>query len=419
MNRMKKPYLLAVAALVVFLGLFGARAFFSGGEPAPAAADAPPVAVETAAARLDDLAEPMEIGGTVRARNTAVIVSRVVAEVHAVRVRPGDRVKAGQALVVLDARELQASEARARATMRATEQGADLAGAERDGAQAALALAQATHRRIADLHARKSATPHELDEAVAGLRAAEARARSAEARLAEAGASIEAARAAARAADVAASYATLTAPFDGVVTEKLMEPGNMAVPGAPLLTVEDARGFRLEVRVDESRVGSIALAQPVEVLVEASAVPGTLAAPMTGRVAEIERTLDAGSHAFVVKIDLPTEAPLRSGMFGRARFAGPGRRALVIPATSVVRQGQIASVFVVGSDGRARLRMLSAGDPAGARVEVRAGLAEGERVVVAPPPGLVDGRLVRQIAARQPAPGGHETKGLPREAGPQ
>jgi hypothetical protein len=105
--------------------------------------------------------------------------------------------------------------------------------------------------------------------------------------------------------------------------------------------------------------------------------------------------LDPTAHAFLAKIDLPGTAPLRAGMFGRARFSGPVRRALAVPEAAIVRHGQIASVFVVGEANVAQLRLVTAGEPLNGQVEVRAGLDPGERVVLAPPATLLDGSPLR------------------------
>ena len=206
--------------------------------------------------------------------------------------------------------------------------------------------------------------------------------------MAEAKASVDSAAAGASVADVAASYATLSAPFDGVVTDKSVDPGNMASPGMPLVTVEDDRAFRLEVRLDESRAAFAHVGDEVTVTLDAAA------SPLTGRVAEVERMLDPGSHDFLVKIDLPAGTALRSGMYARAVFRGPARTGLAVPDAAVVRQGQLTSVFVVGADNHARLRLVNASEPVAGTVEVRAGLTAGERVVVGPPPALVDGSPV-------------------------
>lgn len=266
----------------------------------------------------------------------------------------------------------------------------------RDAAEAGLALATATHKRIAELRAKNSATPNELDQAVNGLKAAESHFAGAQAAIRQAEAGTEAARAALRAATVGASFAVITAPFDGIVTEKRVEVGNMATPGAPLMTVEDARGFRLEVRIDESRVGDIDRATPVDVVVDSTSQSGTPVA-RTGTITEVSRDLD-GAHAFLVKVDLPTNGDLRSGMFGRARFGGGTRQALTVPASAVVHRGQLTSVFVVGHDNRARLRLVQVASTVGARAEIAAGLDAGEQVVVQPSATLVDGAPVRPAA---------------------
>ncbi len=392
--------------------LLGATLVTACGHPEPGTVKArPPMDVQVDAASLQSLGRPFETGGAVRARTTATLVSRIVAEVQAVLVRPGDRVTAGQVLIRLDARDLQAGHAQAEAAAAAAEQAVAAATSAREGADAGLALASATHKRVAELRAKNSATPHELDQAVGGLRAAESQARGAQVGIAQAQAGLTAARAGVRAATVALSWASITAPFDGVVTEKMVEPGNMASPGVPLLTIEDTKSFRLEVRVDESRAGEIDQAKPVEVLLDTAVTPTGLGTnpDFQGRIAEVSRAMAPGPHAFLVKIDLPDDPRLRSGMFARARFAGPARQALVVPASSIVRRGQLASVFVVGTDNRAWLRMVNAGEPAGGKVEISAGLDAGEKVVVNPSPSLVDGSPVRATGASTSArlaPGG-------------
>jgi RND family efflux transporter MFP subunit len=335
---------------------------------------------------MADLADTFEAGGVVQARTTATVTARILAPVREVRAVPGDRVRAGQVLLVLDGRDLEARARSARAAAQAAGQGATAAAAEQRAADAALALARATHDRIATLEAKRSATRQELDEAIAALRAAEARVAGATARAQEALSGVASANAASDAAGTTESFALITAPFDGVVTEKIVEPGNMAAPGTPLMRLDDTRGFRLDVRVDESRVGQIRPGASVPVSLDAGAGGATTA--VAGTVTEIGRAVDADTRAFLVKITLPDTAGLRSGMFGRARFAGQERRALMVPAGAMVRRGQVTSVFVV-EKGIARVRLVSMKDR-----EVLAGLSEAEIVIVDPPAGLVDGRRV-------------------------
>ena len=371
--------LTAAAASILF------SAALAGCSP-PAVAAAPdetagPIAVTAVPASLSDVATAFESGGVVRARTTAAIASRLLAPVREVRVMPGDRVRTGQILIVLDGADLAAAARAARAAAIAAEQGRHAAVTELQSAEAALALARASYDRISSLQARRSATAQELDEATATLRSAEARVTGASARASQATSVVESARATSDQATTIASFTAVAAPFDGTVTEKLVEPGNMASPGTPLLRLEDTRGFRLEVRVDESRVGQIRHRDSVPVVLGNRTINGT--------VVEVSRAVDADARAFLVKIDLPDAPGLQSGQFGKARFAGTPRRALTVPSSSIVRRGQLTSVFVV-DNGTARLRLVRVTGS-----EVVAGLAESELVIVSPPAWLTDGRRVR------------------------
>jgi RND family efflux transporter MFP subunit len=389
---MKLTYALTIAAALAASGC-------GGHETASRESAGNPVEIQVAAAAVQNVPENFEAGGVVKARTTATLVARIVAEVRDVLVRPGDRVKAGQVLIRLDARDLQAGQARAQAGLAGATQAIRAATTAREGAEAALTLATVTHRRVSELRAKNSATPHELDQAVTGLKGAEAQAQGAQAGVLQAQAGAEAARAALDSANVALSWAAIAAPFDGVVTEKMVEPGNMAAPGVPLMTVEDTKGFRLEVRVDETRAAAIDRARPVTVLLDSAAADSASPspAPLAGTISEFARALDPGSHAFLVKIDLPERSAVRSGMFGRARLAGPSAPALFVPASAVVRRGQVASVFVVGADNRAALRMVQLGSATEFGQCIAAGIESGERVVVSPPPVLVDGARVREV----------------------
>jgi RND family efflux transporter MFP subunit len=373
--------------------------------PAPAAREAgPPAPVTTQAAGVRDLPVVVDVGGVVRAATTAAVASRMLAPVRAVAVAAGDRVRAGDTLIMLDGRDMDAARARADAAGAALQHALAAAEAEREAARAALTLARATHGRVSALHERRSATRQELDEAAAALRTAEARAGAAEARVAETSASLQAARAEAERATVTASFAIVTAPFDGVVTETLVEAGNMASPGLPLVRVEDARRFRVEIHLDESAAAHVSPGQPIGVIVGAAGSgEETGDRVLSGRVAEVASAVEAGRHAFLVKIDLPAQAGLRSGMFARARVPAPARRSLAVPDSAVVPRGQLATVFVE-SGGRAQMRVLRTGHASGGWVEVLAGLVAGERVILSPPPSLGDGDAItpRSAAGGQP-----------------
>jgi len=330
----------------------------------------PVTGVTTVAAAVVEQAGVYETAGTVKARSAAAISAKWMGFVRDVEVSVGDRVAAGQPLVTLDARDLDAAAARARAAIPEAESGIA-------AARANLELAQATFRRMQELYGKKSISEQEFDEASARLRSAEAAEGLALSKKAQAEQEV-------RAAEVARSYAEVTAPFAGVVTAKSVEPGNLATPGAPLLTIEGG-GYRLEAEVEQAQ--KVRAGDAVSVTLDG--VARTIAA----RVAEVVPSVNAASRAYTVKIDLPGDAAIRSGVFGRASFASGGHAELTIPAAAVIRRGQLESVFVVDG-GVARLRMVTLGTEANGSVIVRSGLSTGERVIAPPPAALEDGARV-------------------------
>jgi RND family efflux transporter MFP subunit len=357
------------------------------------------IQVTTARAAVEQMTERLEAGGTVAAGESALISSRVVAPILEVRVTAGDQVRRGDVLVVLDARDVADHARQARAGADAAEHSLQQARAARAAAEAERKLAHAWHSRIAALHSRNSATAQELDEAEARLAGAEARLASAGAAISAAQANIVAAQAASGAATTTESFTIIRAPFDGLITERLNDPGNLAAPGTPLVRIESLGERRVEGTIDEARVSFISPGDRVEVIVDDNSA--VKRSPIVGTVSEIARAMAADQRAFRVKVLLPRGEPLRTGTFARIRFNGPSRQALAIPLNAVQRHGQLTSVFVV-EDGLARVRMLQLGTANENTVEVLAGLDAGEVVVTSPPPQLADAHAVTTSGA---APG--------------
>jgi len=351
------------------------------------AESARPVAVQAFAVTPLEIPSVYEAVGTVRARTAAIISARVMGYVREVKAAPGDRVRQGQLLVELDARDLEAGYRQSDAALAEARSAIPEADNAVSAARAQLELAQATFRRMKGLFDQKSISNQEFDEAAARLTVAQAAHEMAQARRAQLAAKIAQAQAARRAAEVMRGYAQITAPFDGVVTAKTVEAGDLAAPGAPLLTIERQGDYRLEASVEESRLAQIRTGQSAEVILDA------LERTLSGRVAEIVPAVDAAARAFTVKIDLPALPQLRSGLFGRARFRLGGRQAITVPAGAVTERGQLFSVLVV-EDGRARTRLVTAGQRMGERLEVLSGLNAGDRVIHPAPPGLTDGARV-------------------------
>ncbi len=359
----------------------------SSHEPTDAAAKSSPVAVQAITTAPAAWPNVYEATGTVRARTAAVISSKVMGYVREVRVSAGDRVREGQLLVALDARDLDAGYRQAEAAQAEARSAVPEADNAVAAAKANLNLAQATYKRMKDLFDKDSISNQEFDEVTAKLKLAQSGYEMAVARRTQLDSKIAQAGQALASAEVMRSYAQLTAPFAGTVTAKTVDPGVLAAPGIPLLTIEREGAYRLEATVEESKLPLIRAGQPVTVVLDA------IGRPIEGRVSEIVPSIDAASRTFIVKIDLPAIAGVRSGLFGRARFGFGTRQVLAVPAGAVTERGQLSSVFVADG-GRARARFVTLGQRSQDSVEILSGLNPGEQVIFPAPPSLADGASV-------------------------
>jgi len=351
------------------------------------AGSAPPVSVQTVTAKQVQWPSIYEATGTVRARTSAVIAAKLMGYVREVKVQTGDRVQAGQLLVTLDARDLEVNSRRAEAALDEVRSSVPEADSAVAGAKANLDLAQTTFIRMQDLWNKKSISNQEFDEASAKLKAAQAAHEMARARRTQLDAQAARVQQEVRATEVTRSYAEITAPFAGIVTAKSADPGTLALPGAPLLTIEREGAYRLEASVEESRLAAIRVGQPVLVTLDG------IDRALNARVAEIVPAVDAASRSYTVKIELPNVPALRSGAFGRASFSLGSRLTLTIPAGAVTERGQLQSILVA-ENGVAHTRLITAGQTNKDQVEVLSGLTAGESVIFPVPRDLSDGARV-------------------------
>lgn len=330
------------------------------------AVDAPLVAVERVA-----LPAFHAVAGTVRPETTSTLAANVVGTVIRVRVAEGDRVRSGDVLVEIESRERRAEVDRARA-------GRDEVERAIDAARANAQLADATYRRYQDLHQHGLASRQEYDEAKARHAAAQAEVDRLIAKRDEA-------RAAAAQAEAVLDFSRVRAPVDGVVSARFVDPGAQAAPGVPLITILSEGAMRIDASVPETvavRAGDRAVVVDGERRLEA-------------RVARVQPSVDPAARSALVKLQL--QQPLRAGTQVKVLFPTGARDGVAVPQTALVRRGQLTSVFVVGSDRVARMRLVTVGSTDGGRAEVLSGLAAGEQIV-AVPARVRDGVLVRGSA---------------------
>jgi len=317
------------------------------------------------AAQTANVPDLLEAIGTVHAAQTSDLASQMMGNIVEVRAHEGDRVQRGQVLAVIDDSQPRAAVDRATAAGVAAQQ-------QLIAADSNLALAESTLKRYQNLYERKSVSPQEFDEIKARQQAALAQRDMAQAGQAQAKAALTQAR-------TSLDYTRIRAPFDGVVTEKKADSGSLASPGMPIFTVEDVRRYRLEATVNESDLRYVRTAEQASVVIDA--LDKT---EMKGRVVQIVPAADPASRTFLVKIELPTDTRLRSGLFGRAQFSRGEGQALLIPRSAVVERGQMQGIFVLDQNKVASLRYITLGKPHGSKIEVLAGLRDGERLVARP-----------------------------------
>ena len=339
----------------LLLGALLLAAACGGGDHPAATPEAAEVAATTARAERLERPSEVEIFGVVEAARTATISTRVMAMVTAVEVQAGDAVAAGQLLLTIDPQAADGQLAQARGALAQ--------------ARAGLALAQRNHERFEALAAANASSELELDTA----RMQHEQARGA----------VQQAEGAVAAAAAVAADSRVVAPFAGRIARRMVDVGDLAAPGRPLLAVESEGTRRLALRVPESAMSrsGLALGDALPVRVDARPDLGTL----SGTVVEVAAGADPGSHSFEVEVALPVEG-IPSGASGRARIEIGRRSVVAVPEAAVLEHGGLSLLLVGDAEGRVGSRVVTLGESLdGDRVEVLSGLAGGETVLLGLP----------------------------------
>ncbi len=327
--------------------LLSALAFLAGLQPASfsLAADAGAASASTSIvvqAREVDLGFPVE--GVVEAVRQATVAAQLAGRILDVRADAGQRVKQGELLMRIDAREAAGSDAASKAN---------------------LAQARAAYERTRNLHAQKFVSQAALDQAAAAWKAAEGTA-------ASSGAGV--------------SHGTVTAPISGVVAQRHVEPGEMATPGKPLITLFDPKGMRVIASLPQYKLAELKKSPRARIEF-----------PETGRWIDVQRieilpTVDARSHTATARLYLAEDIEgVVPGTYARAHFTIGQAKKLTVPPAAVLRRGEVTAVYVLDDKGGARLRQVRLGEGvAGGELEVLAGINSGERVSLVPVKAGID-----------------------------
>ncbi len=317
---------------------------------ATTAASRPPAKVALATARIENLPSITEVTGTVRPVQRAQLAAKVMGAIEEMPVTLGQRVHPGELLVKISAGEISARVVQAQSQLNAARR--DL-GRERD----LLTKGASTADMVKGLEDRFSA-----------------------------------AQAMVREAETMLGYATVRAPFDGVISRKMANVGDLASPGFPLLEIEGTTAFLVEADLPDSLVGRLTPGSALTVEIPAAG------ATFTGNLAELSSAADANAHTVLAKISIPSDVAVRSGEFARVQIPGAAIATLLIPASAVSRSGQMETVFVAEATTtpipHAVLRLVKTGTARNDRIEILSGIDDGERVVVDPPASLREGQAL-------------------------
>ena len=337
---------------------------------------------------VDDLYRSV---GTVVSKTTSRVAGKVMGYVAAVHVKEGDEVKQGDLLIVLRSQELKSRLEAASNAISEIERTLSGAEASKEEATAQLALAEITYQRFKDLMERQSVSLQEFDEVKAQYEVAKARVKRAEEAIGSLRAKKKQVQSALEEAKTYYGYTQITAPFPGLITQKNIYEGDLAMPGNTLLVLEDNQHYQLEALVDESKIEKIKTGQEVVITFDALGQE-----KIAGNVTEIIPRVDPATRSFKVKIDLPQVSGIKSGMYGKAYFSIGKASLLLVPKTALAECGQLSSLYVVDQKDTVKRRLVKTGKDYNDTVEILSGLEPGESVVVRDLVNVTEGCLVEK-----------------------
>ncbi len=298
--------------------------------------------------------------GTVVAEQQAQIASRLMGFIRELNVQEGQTVSAGQRLFTVDPADIQGQVNMSRAGLLQ--------------AEAALADAKNDYERFGTLYKEEAIPKLQWDKIRLQYQVSQQQ--------------VAAARAASDTASAQMKYATVTAPFAGVITQKMAHAGDLAAPGRPVLVLENPDHMQVQTSVTAEVFAKLKPGSEVSILQDGQQ------GDIVGKVAGLVPATDPVTHSHLVKIDLPRGAGLNSGAFVQVAFPLGTREGIRVPAGAILERAGITGVFVADAQARVQYRMVRTGQTSGNMVEIQAGLNPGERVVTSSAVALQSGDKV-------------------------
>lgn len=360
------------------------------------------IPVEVIQAQYQAIPVVVEAPGTVQPRNRIALSSQINGFVREIHVLAGDRVKSGQLLATLDARDARNQRAaaesaviEAQSALSEARQGYQAAVQMQSAAKSSLNLADQTYTRYQNLFESRSVSPQEMDEirtrrdgAQAELASREAMVAAASDRIKQVEARISQAEAQAGQAEVLISYTRIKAPTSGIVAEKSADAGGAIFPGSPLLVIETTGKPQVLANLPTEHAGHLSIGMKIRLQ------PSNTAPFIEGRIAEIIPLSNPGSHSIRFKADLPPDYTAVTGQYMKLEVPVGTRNALLIAQKSVREAGQLKGLFVVEDGSRAQYRLIKTAPYDAEQLEILSGVEEGEHIILQPDNRIADGMPV-------------------------
>ena len=317
--------------------------------------------------------------GTIRPLTQTRIESQVSGQVLKITVVPGARVTPGQVLAILDSRQLGARMDQAKEGRAYAQNALNQAKKARDEAKAGMDQARATYLRTQTLFDKEVVPSQKLEIDRAGYLQAKARFELSNEGIKAAHTNIRQAREVINEAQISLGYASIVSPAAGVVVERLMDPGDQAVPGKPLLIIQTSGSLRLEARIREGLIQKVIQGKAYGVEIQ------TLGYIVDATIEEIVPYADPETRTFLVKAALPETPGIYPGMFGRLLIPVKTEETLLIPQDAVIRVGHLEMVNTESQKNQAKNQTvqyrsvyIKTGKKFGQKIEVLSGLTGTE-----------------------------------------
>lgn len=317
--------------------------------------------------------EFIEAAGTVRAVSVSYVASRVMGAVTSLRVKEGDMVEKDQLLLTIDDRDVVQK-------VRAAEAGHQEAIKALEAAKQNRELTEITYRRYKTMYEQKAISRQEMDQFETQKKVAALEYERVREMVNRASAGLSEAK-------IYLGFTGVTSPVKGLVTEKKTDVGSMAVPGMPLLTVENNAAYHAEITVDESLSGSLRAGMPVTVSIEA------INRRLAGKITEILPAVDPQSRSFTAKVSVGGPG-LRSGLYARVKIAHGKKEAILAPKSAIIEKGQLTGVYAVDNQGIVTYRLVRTGKEYDGHWEILSGLKANDRIIVQGVEKAVDGGIL-------------------------